>query len=392
MTQSGELDRLAEEQAALREIAAVLARGAPPDELFATVAEQVARVLHVPVVRIVRYEDDEVASECASYSEAGEVFPVGSRLSLDGTNVVRMVLETRAAARINDYTGLGGQMAELVREHGIRSSVGVPILVAGRLWGAMVVSSTEADPLDPGTEARLAEFTELVATAIANTEARTQLERLAEEQAALRRVATLVAQDASQSEVFTAVAREVGLLLVTDVIRMVRYDDDRTAVVVASSGHEDHFPVGYRLSLEVDTAVSRVSRTGRPVRIDDYDIASGTVPETVRSMGIRSVVGTPIWVEGRLWGAMTAGTPRAEPLPPDTESRLGQFTALIATAIANTESRPEVGVARGGADGPAAGCDAGRERRVPGGRFRNCHRRGGASLGNGGRRDASLRA
>ena len=102
LTHSGELDRLAEEQAALREIATALARGAPPEELFATVAEQVARVLHVPVVSIVRYEDEQTASECASYSERGELFAVGARWSLDGTNVVRMVLDTRAPARIDD--------------------------------------------------------------------------------------------------------------------------------------------------------------------------------------------------------------------------------------------------------------------------------------------------
>jgi hypothetical protein len=100
------------------------------------------------------------------------------------------------AARIDDYSGLEGDLADVARRRGIRPAVGVPIVVAGRLWGVMAVSSKEHDPLPQGTEARLADFTELVATAIANAESREALEQLADEQAALRRVATLVARRA----------------------------------------------------------------------------------------------------------------------------------------------------------------------------------------------------
>ena len=78
-------------------------------------------------------------------------------------------------ARINDYTELEGAMAEAIRRAGIRSTVGIPILVAGRLWGVMMVSSTELERLPDDTEARLTDFTELVATAIANADSRAEL-------------------------------------------------------------------------------------------------------------------------------------------------------------------------------------------------------------------------
>ena len=149
-----ELTRLAAEQAALRQIATQLAEGAPPERLFAVVAEQVARVLDVPVVSIVRYEEDATATECASFSEGGALFQVGTRWSLDGTNVVTQVLASGAPARLDDYAGLTGTIAETARRAGIRSTVGIPIVVSGRLWGAMVVSSGEPEPLPGGTEAR----------------------------------------------------------------------------------------------------------------------------------------------------------------------------------------------------------------------------------------------
>jgi GAF domain-containing protein len=343
LTHSGELDRLAEEQAALREIATMLARGAPARELFATVAEQVARVLHVPVVSIVRYEDEQTASECASYSERGELFAVGARWSLDGTNVVRMVLDTRAPARIDDYTGLYGQIAELCRGQGICSTVGIPIVVAGRVWGAMVVSSMEPDPLDEGTEARLADFTELVATAIANTEARAEVERLAEEQAALRRVATLVARESSPAKVFGVVAEEVAQLLGIEGVGMLRYDPDGAAILVAQSKTPwEPVPLGTRFALEGENVLTTVLRTERAARLDDWSKATGPAAAMADTLGIRSSVAAPIVVEGRLWGAMVGATQQIEPLPASTELRLGDFTELLATAIANAEARGEL--------------------------------------------------
>ena len=198
---TAELQVAHDELRALHRVATLVAEGVRPQDLFAVVAEQVARVVNVPLVSVARYELDGAATECASFSPEGPLFPVGKRWSLEGTNVLQLVRENCEAARIDDYSGLEGEIVEAVRRIGIRSTVGIPIVVARRVWGAMVVSTTEQDPLPPGTEARLADFTELLATAIANAESREALHQLAEEQAALRRVATLVAHGVRPDDV-----------------------------------------------------------------------------------------------------------------------------------------------------------------------------------------------
>src|SRR4051794_31908759 len=123
-------------------------------------------------------------------------------------------------------------------------------------------------------------------------------EQLAEEHAALRRMATLVAREAPQAEVFASIAEEVGQILGTEEVRMFRLGDGGTAVVVASwGGAEDVLPVGSRHALGGDNGVSRVARAKQPVRIDDYEVASGAIADALRPLGIRGVVAAPVVVE-----------------------------------------------------------------------------------------------
>jgi hypothetical protein len=130
-------------------------------------------------------------------------------------------------------------------------------------------------------EDRLAEFTELVATAISNTTRGEQLARLADEQAALRRVATLIARESSSAKVFAAVAEELGRLLDVDATRLVRYEEDETATVVSTWGPPaDAVPVGTRMPLGGMNVISLVAETGKPARIDDYAKATGQSPTT----------------------------------------------------------------------------------------------------------------
>jgi signal transduction histidine kinase len=186
-----------------------------------------------------------------------------------------------------------------------------------------------------------------VATAIANAESRAGLARLAEEQAALRRVATLVARGALPEEVFAAVTEEVGQLLPVDHAGMGRYEPDGSITVVASWGSTaEHFPVGSRWMLEGKNPGTLVLETRRPARVDSYADASGSAGATARETGVRSSVGTPIIVEGRLWGVMGAGSTLEQPMPADTEARLADFTELLATAIANAESRAALAASR----------------------------------------------
>ena len=147
------------------------------------------------------------------------------------------IAEASRAARWDDWRDEAGPIAAFIRdEMGVSSTVGCPIVVAGRVWGALAVHSKQTEPLAPDTEARVAQFTDLVSTSIANAETRAEVARLAREQAALRRVATLVAREASQAEVFTAIAEEIGRLLGTEEIRMVRYEDERSAIVAGQLG------------------------------------------------------------------------------------------------------------------------------------------------------------
>ena len=208
----------------------------------------------------------------------------------------------------------------------------------------MIAGSTGQEPLPASTEAQLADFTELLATAVANAESNAWLARLAEEQAALRRVATLVARGMPQEEMFAAVAEGVVRLLGTDSAIMGRYESDGTLVSVArAGGPREHLPVGSRHALGGKNLATTVFGTCRPARIDRYaDSASGPLGVAAREADIRSSVATPIIVEGRLWGLIAAGSTLDTPLPADTEARLGSFTELLATAVANAESHGDL--------------------------------------------------
>jgi signal transduction histidine kinase len=184
--------------------------------------------------------------------------------------------------------------------------------------------------------------------AIANAESRAGLARLVEEQAALRRVATLVARGVPPGDVFAAVTEEVGQLLPVDYAGMGRYESDGAITTVAAwSRTGDPFPpVGSRWALEGKNVSRIVFETGRPARIDSNAGASGPLGLALRERGFRSSVGTPIIVEGRLWGTISAGWRLEQPLPADTEARLANFTELLATAIANAESGAALAASR----------------------------------------------
>ena len=234
------------------------------------------------------------------------------------------------------------------RDWGLRSSVGVPVSAESRLWGCIVVafSGQELLPLPADTEARLASFTELVATAIANTESRASLARLAEEQAALRRVATLVAQGVPPLEIFSAVSDEVADLFRAQ-SAVLRFEDEGPAVVFVGVSKTLDLPVGTRWEFQPGMASAEVYRTGCSARVDamDWSSASGPVAGAARRLGVVSNVGSPVVVEGRLWGAMTVAS-ADELLPAGMEGRLEKFTELLATAIANAESRSELAASR----------------------------------------------
>ncbi|MDQ1532341.1 MAG: hypothetical protein QOF28_102 [Actinomycetota bacterium] len=172
-----ELARLAEEQTALRRVATLVARAVHPDELFAAVTEEVGRVVSADLAFMARYGPDDTVTFAASWHRMGGPVPAGPRepLRLGGRNIATLVSETGRPARMDDHAESSGEIAAAVRGSGMRSAVGAPIVVAGRLWGVLIVGAAREEPMPVNTEERLASFSDLVATAVANADTRSDL-------------------------------------------------------------------------------------------------------------------------------------------------------------------------------------------------------------------------
>jgi signal transduction histidine kinase len=343
-----EVRRLAHEQAALRRVATLVAKEASLEQVFAKVAEQVATVFGDVECVLFRDDGDGTATAVAAWSARGSVgVPVGTPGPMDEESVIALVLREGRPCRIADYSAVTGTSGRHAKEMGIRSAVGCPIVVGGRLWGAMAVGRREAEPFPPETETRIARFSDLVATAIANTEASAEVERLADEQGALRRVATLVAQGAAPTAVFDAVAVEMQRLLDPDDVALSRYERGAAVTILAHRGAgAERLPPGTRVSHEGESVTSIVRRTGRPARIEQYEGMTGEIAEIARDLGARSVVGAPIVVDRGLWGVIVASWSRDESPAADTEERMAHFAELLDTAIANADSRDQLAASR----------------------------------------------
>jgi signal transduction histidine kinase len=172
--------------------------------------------------------------------------------------------------------------------------------------------------------------------------------QLADEQAALRRVATLVAEAVPSAELFEAVTREVGLQCGADLARMERFEPNRTVTAIAAwqrSG-QGHLAVGARFALEGASIAAQVYATGRAARVDSFVGASGPIAREAQALGIRSSVGCPIVAGGRTWGVIAASSTSEASFPPNTESRIADFTELVATAVSNAEARAHLVASR----------------------------------------------
>ncbi len=172
---------------------------------------------------------------------------------------------------------------------------------------------------------------------------------LAKEQTALRRVATAVARGADTTAVYPAAVAELAGGLEAEHVTLLRYDsEDLCTVVAAHEGRDGVVDVvaGESFSLSGDSLATQIRRTSKPARIDDYRIVDGPIAERLRGMGLRTGVGAPVIVDGRVRGALVIGSARPEPMPADTEARVSDFADLVATAIGNAETRAELTASR----------------------------------------------
>jgi GAF domain-containing protein len=223
---------LVAEQAALRRVATLVARESSPGEM------------RCEAVGPLRFEPDETATLVVQSDTPWNPPPLGTRFPLDGENVVAQLLRTGRVARVDDWTGATGSIAAMASVLGVRSTVAAPVIVKGSLWGSIIAASSQSQPLPAEAESRVEQFTGLVATAIDNADARGALSRLAEEQAALRRVAVLVAQQ-----------HPLG----ADLSAIHVFRGDGVATVVASwSEAGPTLAIETELALDGDAVVARV--------------------------------------------------------------------------------------------------------------------------------------
>jgi PAS domain S-box-containing protein len=167
---------LADEQAALRHVATVVAAAAEPERVFATVTEEAGRILGAQTSNMIRFEPDGTAIVVGEWSTGTPpAVPVGTPVALDGDTLSSRIHRRGRPARVDDYTDKTGTTADMLRALGYRAAVGAPITLAGSLWGAVMVATGEDQPFAEGSEQRMADFAELVALALGNTQSREQL-------------------------------------------------------------------------------------------------------------------------------------------------------------------------------------------------------------------------
>ena len=308
---------LAEERAALLRVATLVAGGAAAHDVLAAVAREIGELLDLPAVEMSRLDPGGASSVVVgAWGRIPHPFQVGTRWRLEGPTVSNEVLRTGRTARVDDYEALDSEMAAAVRSAGVHSAVGVPIVVEGELWGVLATGALVGESLPDDIEERLEEFTRLLAAAISNTQAREELDRVINEQSALRRIATLVAQDADPGTIFDAVCVETGRIFEASTVNLARFTDDGLNVTMAGWSHRGvHIPTGSVLPLEGESINNLVRETRAPGRYDTYERATGPLAARLRELGVRSEVGAPVLVDGRVWGALIVGTDDPEPLP-----------------------------------------------------------------------------
>jgi signal transduction histidine kinase len=352
--------RLADEQAALRRVATLVAGGARPAEVFTAVADELGQLIGAEATFVSRVdlsgadspggpapgasgepaEPEGYITVVGSYGRIKDEVPVGFRVKLTPGMVMTAALRTGGPARISGERLADGPFGAIVGRLGLQAAVATPVVAGGSYWG-VTVAATSREDFPAGTESRMAEFTELAGMAIANAEAEQKLRELAGAQASLRRLAMLVARGEPPEVLFAAVTKEVQRYFGGGTARLIRYEVDGTATLLANEGAAGpHVRVGERWQGYPPTGLTAtVQRTGRAARVDDYgDIPGG---EPYLREGLRSAVALPVHVQGRLWGLIGVGSGQG-PLPPDTEQRMTEFTDLVATAVANAQSRAEL--------------------------------------------------
>jgi signal transduction histidine kinase len=335
-----ELERVAEEQAALRRIATLVAAGATEETIAAAVSAEVGGLFAAQRASVVRWDGDTIRV-IGSWPSDADTPPAGAVLSYGGDTLAARVVETAAPARIESADDLKTEFGrQRWAELGYHASIGAPIMVDRKVWGVVAALRTEAGDAFPlGDEDRLRDFSALVAQAIVNADARSEAAALMAEQSSLRQIATLVAAGHAKSAVLDAVTAEAGLLFGATHVTVVRWEGVHDEVVVDAAWSAPAIePVDKRTLYhpDPDGPTLGVLETGTARRGTEVSPERGTL----------AVIAAPMIISRSLFGALTAARDAEEPFPAGAELRLRSFADLAAQSIANDRAQAELRASR----------------------------------------------
>jgi signal transduction histidine kinase/uncharacterized protein YoaH (UPF0181 family) len=336
-----ELERVVEQQAALRRVATLLARGASEGETAAAVSRELGHLFGAQRASTLRWNGDEIRVVGDWSEESGDMQAAGMVYAFGGDTITARVVESRAPARINSAADLQTEFGRRRwADLGYEASIGAPIVVDGEVWGLVTASRTSADdPFPPGAEHDLGDFAALVAQAIVNAEARRETAELVAEQTALRRIATLVAAGRPQAEVLDAVTSEVGTIFGATAVDLVRWQGVQDEVSIVAGWTRD---VGKRpepgelYHPSAGCATLTVLETGIASRSEESSPERGTC----------SVIAAPVITKASLLGALIATRPVKDAFPAGAEIRLRSFADLASQSISNELAQAELRASR----------------------------------------------
>jgi len=250
-------------------------------------------------------------------------------------------------AVIAGLVGIIGSVA-LLAAFGVYLGLSIvrPVRRAAVLAGRVAAGDLSARISESGA-AEIGQLEHSLNTMTASLErSNTALRHLADEQAALRRVATLVAEDEPPERVFQAVAEEIGHLLETDVAVLVRYErDGQVTMVAAVSSLDVGMQLGATRPLRHDDFATMVRDSGRVVTVDADGTTDGLAAK-LADFGLHCMTAVPVIVENRVWGAVVVAWRERQSETSEVETHVAGFTELVATALANAQSRADLEASR----------------------------------------------
>jgi signal transduction histidine kinase/DNA-binding NarL/FixJ family response regulator len=336
---------LVQQQSALRDIATLVAQNAGPETIFEAIVEGASQLLGgISFIRLFRFDMSTGILTDVSRHTPDEIrnhVGAGAQFKTDESPLAGLIVRTGQPARIEDWSTVPGELAERHLQDGFGPAMGVPITVDGVIWGAITAYNMHDGTLPMGSESRLVEFSQLMATAISNVQARDNLRDLAEWQGALGRVATHVAVGDEPESVFTAVAYEAARILRVGAVALLRYDAEANVLVKLFGTHGGRSPVpdGTSFGLEDAPLEAKVVETNEAARLDDWSDLPGPVAAGHIANGFGQGVAAPVIINNSIWGFISAFGEADEVLPLGSEVRLAEFTRLMASAISNAEAR-----------------------------------------------------